>query len=72
MSNNYSVQYDISVSLYQSSIKPTDSSIQKVTTEFNNSQIYISSDDIISIAVIHNFDGALYPIITDEFQWNSL
>ena len=63
MSNNYSVQYNINVSLYQSSVKPTDRSIQKVGNEFINSQINISSDDIISIAVIHNFDGALYPII---------
>ena len=63
MSNNYSVQYNINVSLYQSSIKPTDSSIQKVSDEFTNTQINISSDDIISIAIIHNFDGSLYPII---------
>lgn len=63
MSNNYSVKYDINMSLYQESIKPTDSSIQKLEDRISKSRIAVSKDDIISIAIIHNFDGSLYPII---------
>ena len=63
MSNNYSVKYDINLSLYQASIEPTDSSIQKMNNRFYRSGINITKDDIISVAIINNFDGALYPII---------
>ena len=55
MSNNYSVYYDVGLSLYQRNT--TSENIN--ATEFIN----ITKDDIISIAIIHNFDSSMYPII---------
>ncbi len=56
MSNNYTTYYDVEVALYQGTVKD-------LNTMSVNHVINISKDDIISIAIIHNFDGALYPII---------
>lgn len=55
MSNNYSVYYNVGFSLYQQNVSSDNINVRDI--------INVSKDDILSIAIIHNYDSSMYPII---------